>query len=160
MCGLSQAAGIIVGKRLGGEDFDGAYDAAKKIFIYGFIGSVCLSVIVALTRGGYVEIYRVEEEVKHLTRLILVMYSLIAPVKVLNMISGGVLGSGGRTKYLLVINVTGTWVFGVPLGLVSAFVLDLPIQWVYILLSLEECVRLAMCFVVLKKRLWMQSLSA
>lgn len=160
MCGLSQAAGIIVGKRLGGDDFDGAYDGAKKIFLYGFIGSVCLSVLVAVTRAGYVEIYRVEEEVKHLTRLILVMYSLIAPVKVLNMISGGVLGSGGRTKYLLMINVTGTWVFGVPFGLLSAFVFRLPIQWVYLLLSLEECVRLAMCFVVFKKRLWMQSLEA
>ena len=160
MCGLSQAAGIIVGKRLGSDRFDDAYDAAKRIFLYGFIGSVCLSVVVALTRAGYVEIYRVEEEVKHLTRLILVMYSFIAPVKVLNMISGGVLGSGGRTKYLLFINVTGTWVFGVPFGLVSAFVLHLPIQWVYILLSLEECVRLAMCFVVFRKRLWMQSLES
>lgn len=31
LCGLSQAAGVIVGKRLGGEDYDGAYRAAKRL---------------------------------------------------------------------------------------------------------------------------------
>ncbi|MBR4076967.1 MAG: MATE family efflux transporter, partial [Oscillospiraceae bacterium] len=86
------------------------------------------------------------------------VYSLIAPVKVLNMISGGILGSGGKTQYNLVINLLGTWVFGVPLGLLSAFVWKLTIPWVYLLLSLEECVRLAMCFVVMKKRWWMRSI--
>ena len=47
-----------------------------------------------------------------------------------------------------------------PLGLLAAFVLKLPIYWVYLLLSLEECVRLALCLVVFKKRWWMQSLEA
>ena len=104
------------------------------------------------------EIYRVEEQVKQLTCQVLTVYSLIAPVKVLNMISGGILGSGGKTQYNLVINLLGTWVFGVPLGLLSAFVWELTIPWVYLLLSLEECVRLAMCFVVMKKRWWMRSI--
>lgn len=158
LTGLSQAAGIIVGKRLGSEDHDGAYDAAARILWYGFWGSVALCIVIVLVRGAYVEIYRVEDSVKALTRTVLLVYAFIAPVKVLNMISGGILGSGGKTKYNLFINVFGTWVFGVPLGLISAFVLDLPIWWVYLLLSLEECVRLGMCAVVFKKRWWMNSL--
>lgn len=158
LTGLSQAASIIVGKRLGSEDHDGAYDAAARILWYGFCGSVLLCVVIVLVRGAYVEIYRVEDSVKALTRGVLLVYAFIAPVKVLNMISGGILSSGGKTKYNLFINTSVPWIIGVPFGLVSAFVLHLPIRWVYLLLSLEECVRLVMCFVVFKKRLWMQSL--
>ena len=39
LCGLSQAAGVIVGKRLGGEDYDGAYRAAKRLMVYGAGGA-------------------------------------------------------------------------------------------------------------------------
>ena len=42
LCGLSQAAGVIVGKRLGGEDYDGAYRAAKRLMVYGAVGASVL----------------------------------------------------------------------------------------------------------------------
>lgn len=38
-------------------------------------------------------------------------------------LGGGVLRSGGQTKYVMVIDAVGTWCFGVPLGLLTAFVL-------------------------------------
>ena len=42
LCGLSQAAGVIVGKRLGGENYDGAYRAAKRLMVYGAVGALSL----------------------------------------------------------------------------------------------------------------------
>lgn len=42
LCGLSQAAGVIVGKRLGGENYDGAYRAAKRLMVYGAVGASVL----------------------------------------------------------------------------------------------------------------------
>ena len=45
----------------------------------------------------------------------------------------------------------GTWIFGVPLGLLAAFVLHLPIQYVYFMLSLEEVVRLLISFVIFRR---------
>jgi Na+-driven multidrug efflux pump len=46
----------------------------------------------------------------------------------------------------------------VPLGFLAAFVLKLPVAPVYFLLSLEECVRLALSLRLFKKRSWMQQL--
>ena len=66
----------------------------------------------------------------------------------------------GKTKFVMVIDMVGTWVFGVPLGLLSAFVLKLSIPYVYFILSLEECVRFGISLVVLRKKEWMQSLEA
>ena len=96
-----------------------------------------------------------------MTRQLLFAYGLVAPVKVLNMIlSGGILRSGGQTKYVMFIDMVGTWCIGVPLGLLGAFVLKLPVAWVYFLLSLEEWVRLGISLVVFCRRNWMRRLEA
>ena len=159
LCGLSQAAAVIIGKKLGSGDYEQAYVAAKKLILYGFVAAGTLSVVILLLRGYYVEIYRVGSEVKELTRRILLSYAVIAPFKVQNMIvSGGVIRSGGQTKFTMFIDLIGTWGFGVPLGLLSAFVWELPIYWVYFILSLEECVRYAISIVVLRRKQWMRSL--
>lgn len=161
LCGLSQAASVIIGKRLGNEEYEKAYEESKKLSIYGAVGAVCLSVIVVFSSYLYVEIYQVEESVKILTRQILFAYALIAPFKVLNMImGGGIIRSGGKTKYVMFIDMIGTWVFGVPLGLLSAFVLRLSIPQVYFILSLEECIRFGMSVLVFRKKRWMNSLEA
>ena len=161
LCGLSQAAGVIVGKKLGTGDYSDAYKASKKLVIYGAAGSVFLSVIVVLTAGFYVQIYQVEEVVKQLTVQILYAYALVAPFKVLNMIlGGGIIRSGGRTKYVMYIDIIGTWIFGVPLGFLAAFVLKLPIPYVYFILSLEECIRFAISVGIFRKKKWMQQLEA
>ena len=159
LCGLSSAAGIIIGKKLGNQEYKDAYSASGKLIVYGFLGSAILSVVIVLTAGFYVEIYQVEAGVKILTRQILLAYALIAPFKVMNMIlGGGILRSGGRTEYVMYIDLIGTWLFGVPLGLVSAFVFELSIPWVYFILSLEECVRFVISLVILGRKKWMHSI--
>lgn len=159
LCGLSQAAGIIIGKKLGKREYDEAYTAAKKMILYGFVSSAVLSLVIVTTRTAYVEIYQVEDSVKALTAQILTAYALVAPFKVQNMIlGGGIIRSGGKTKYVMLIDMIGTWGFGVPLGLLSAFVLKLSIPYVYFILSLEECVRFGISVAVLRKKKWMQSL--
>lgn len=159
LCGLSQAASVIIGKKLGSKEYDEAYRDSWRLIRYGFIGSVILSALVVATSPVYVEIYQVDAAVKLLTRQILLAYALVAPFKVLNMIAGGgVIRSGGKTNYVMFIDMIGTWVFGVPLGLLSAFVWKLPIPYVYFLLSLEECVRFAITVFILRGKRWMQSL--
>ena len=159
LCGLSQAASVIIGKQLGSKEYDEAYRDSWRLIRYGFIGSVILSALVVAASPMYVEIYQVDASVKLLTRQILTAYALVAPFKVLNMIAGGgIIRSGGKTNYVMFIDMIGTWGFGVPLGLLSAFVWKLSIPYVYFILSLEECVRFLLSVVVLRGKRWIQSL--
>ena len=161
LSGLASAAAIIIGKRLGAGDYDDAYNSGKKLIKYGFIASVILSIVVLLTAGLYVRIYNVSDEVKSITVSILFVFAIVAPVKVINMIlGGGIIRSGGKTQYVMMIDLIGTWCFGVPLGLLSSRVLKLSIPYVYFILSLEECVRMIIGLVVMKKRVWMNRLEA
>ena len=161
LCGLSQAAGVIIGKRLGRGETEDAYWAAKRLLIYGLAGALMLSAAVMLLSGVYVKLYQVEETVKATARQLLFAYALVVPFKGLNMIlGGGILRSGGQTKYVMFIDGIGTWCCGVPLGLLSAFVLRLPVAWVYFLLSLEECLRFGFSMAVFRRKKWMRRLDA
>lgn len=66
----------------------------------------------------------------------------------------------GQTKYVMFIDGIGTWCCGVPLGLLSAFVLRLPVAWVYFLLSLEECLRFGFSMAVFRRKKCMRRLDA
>ena len=159
LSGLAQAAGILIGKSLGAQNYDEAYEESKQLMGYGFFGSVILSGILISISSFYVRIYNVEPPVQQMTQSILFAFAVIAPVKVQNMIlGGGIIRSGGKTKYIMWIDFIGTWMFGVPLALLSAFVWKLPIVYVYFILSMEECVRLGITLVIFRQKSWMKSL--
>lgn len=160
LSGVSQAAGILTGRRLGAGDYGAARREAARLTWYGAAGALVLSALLLLLRGPYVSLYRVEPEVRADAAALLSLFALLAPVKVSNMIlGGGVLRSGGRTWYLAVIDITGTWLIGAPVGLIAAFVFHLPVTWVYFLLSLEEAARLLMELWVFRGQGWMRTLS-
>lgn len=157
--GMAQASGILIGKSLGAKKEAQAYKEAEKLMWYGLVASIFLSLCLILVSPFYVKIYKVEPEVRQLTRSLLTAIAMIAPVKVLNMIlGGGIIRSGGKTKYTMWIDAVGTWGFGVPLGLLAAFVWKLPVVYVYLILSLEECVRLGISLVLFTKKKWMGSI--
>ena len=158
--GVSAAAGIMVGNRLGTNEMDEAYNRAKAFIKIGTLGSLVLSIMVVVIAPFYVHIFNVESQVRTITVYILWVYALIAPVKILNMIaSGGILRSGGKTYYTLILDLVGTWLIGIPLGFFSAYYLKWPIEAVYFLLSLEEVFRLVVTLILFKQRKWMNQLA-
>ena len=159
LSGLAQAAGILIGKSLGNEEYDKAYKDSKRLMWYGLAGSLVLSVALVLLGKFYVRIYNVEPQVRTMAYQLLVVFAIVSPVKVQNMIlGGGIIRSGGKTQYVMWVDLIGTWIFGVPLGLLSAFVFDLPITYVYFIFSMEEVVRLLISVVIFRKKRWMRTL--
>ena len=160
LSGLSAAAGVMVGKRLGRKEYDEAYAESKKIMYAGLAGSVVVASLLILLAGVYTGLYRVDNSVKELGKILLIVFALYAPVKVENMIlSGGIIRSGGNTKIIMVIDIIGTWCIGIPLCLLAAYVFRWGIVGVYALLTTEEIFRLAVALVIFRKRKWMISLS-
>ncbi len=159
LSGLAQAAGILIGKRLGKTEYDEAYEESKKLCIYGFIGSAVLSVLLILLGTLYTGLFNVEADVKKMGYQLLVAFAILAPIKVQNMIlGGGIIRSGGRTKYIMIIDILGTWLVGVPLGLFAGLYLGLPILWTYFILSQEEAVRFIITIFMFRSRKWMNTI--
>ena len=155
LSGFAQAAGILIGKRLGEEEYDKAYSESKQLMWYGFVGSAVLSFLLILLKGYYVHIYNVEDYVLQTAQSLLVAFAVLAPFKVQNMIlGGGIIRSGGKTKYIMWIDLMGTWLIGIPLGFLCARFFKLPVAWVYFVIGLEEIVRWIVSVCLFKSRKW------
>lgn len=160
LSGLSASAGIIVGQSLGGENNEKAYSESKSFVKMTVIAAVVIGVFISLLAKYYVRLFAVSEETRNITIYILYAYSFVFCAKVINMVlGGGVLRSGGKTKYIMVIDMIGTWVIGVPIGYFTAYVLKLPIYQVYFILSMEEYVRVLMEICVFRSRRWMKNMA-
>ena len=160
LSGLSAAAWVMIGKRLGGKEYDEAYEESTKIMYAGLIGSLAVSALLILLAGEYTGLYRVDHSVKELGKVLLIIFALYAPVKVENMIlGGGIIRSGGNTKIIMAIDIVGTWCIGIPLCLLAAYIFKLGIVGVYTLLTTEEIFRLVVSLIIFKRRKWMISLS-
>ena len=159
LSGLSAAAGVMVGKRLGSKEYDEAYTESKKIMYAGLFGAVTVSALLILLAGVYTGLYRVDDSVKELGKILLIVFALYAPVKVENMIlGGGIIRSGGNTKIIMIIDIVGTWCIGIPLCLLAAYVFKWGIVGVYTLLTTEELFRLAVSLIIFRRRKWIISL--
>lgn len=66
------------------------------------------------------QLFNVAEDVRTIGLNLLTAFAVLMPVKVQNMIlGGGIIRSGGRTKYIMMIEMLGTWLIGVPLALLT-----------------------------------------
>ncbi|MNW61165.1 hypothetical protein D3C74_392040 [compost metagenome] len=94
------------------------------------------------------------------TRLVWVFAGFLW-VKVANMIlAGGILNSGGDSKFVFAMEAAATWLIGVPSGLLMSFVWKQPVFLVYMILSLEEVVRLSIGLARIHSKKWMKNLVA
>ena len=159
LSGLSQAAGILIGKRLGCKEYDAAYEDSKKLCGLGVAGSLVFTLLLILIRNPYVQMFNVSGDVRGIGADILAAFAILMPVKVQNMIlGGGIIRSGGKTKYVMMIDMMGTWLIGVPLALLTGLYLKIPVIWVYFILSQEELIRLIVSVFMFRSRKWMHTL--
>ena len=158
--GVSVAAGIMIGNKLGKNENDEAFKYSKKFVLLGIVGSVIFGTVLILFSKLYIVIFNISDDLKDCTIKLLIMFALLLWIKVSNMIiGGGILRSGGQTKYTLYLDIFGTWGVGVPMGFISAFVFKLPIEWVYLLLSSEELVRLIIGLKLMYSKKWMANIT-
>lgn len=159
LSGLASAAGVMVGNRLGANESDIALDHAKKFIRLGIIISLIVGVIIAAGSKLYVSAFNISEDAKQMSMYIVIVFAGFLWVKVSNMIiAGGILNSGGDSKFVFGMESTATWLIGVPSGLLLSYIWKQPVYLVYLVISLEEVVRFGFGYARIYSRKWMRNL--
>lgn len=157
--GMSNAAGVMIGNRIGAGEEENSYIYAKRLLTLGPAFAVVMSGLLVLCSGFFISFYNVSQEVHLYAMRILIMFSLLMPFKIFNMINiVGVLRSGGDTKYSLFLDTVGVWGISIPLALVGGLLLHLPVYWVYFLAGLEEIFKLVLGLKRFRSRRWINNL--
>ncbi|NLR94127.1 MATE family efflux transporter [Flammeovirga agarivorans] len=143
--GLASAASIVIGYQLGQNNIRKAKIYGDKLSFNTFLLGILMGLFVVLISPLYIKVYEVTPEVKDLTQILCYIFAFLFPIKMTNYITAaGVLRSGGDTKFTTTLGLFTTWLFSIPLGVFAAFYLELPLEWVYVIVSIEEYVRLGL----------------
>lgn len=153
--GLAAAAGVIIGNKLGARETEDAYTISWDFFKLCVVGCGILGVLISIFGSVYLNFYKVSDDVMHYAKILLIIFSCYLWIKVSNMVMlGGVLRSGGKTRFTLILDLIGTWGIGIPVGLITAFVFKWDILLVYAAISFEELVRLILGLIKVKSKEW------
>ncbi len=159
MRGVTNGTAVLVGKRIGADDEEGAFRTAKRM-IYAavpfgiFAGIVLLCVSLPLTG-----VFKVSEQVIADARSMVILCSLVIW---LNQLGGllivGVMRAGGDVTMSLYLDAGTTWFIGVPMVALSGLVFGLPIPMVYLLSNVEALVKVILGLWRFRSRKWVHNL--
>ena len=158
--GLGNAGSIIVGNRLGADRLQEAKEAGgtltRTAIIAGIISGLVLIILspfitkmvdLTLTARGYLQ------------KMLLISSYYIAGKSVNCMTIGGIFAAGGDSKFGMLCDSITLWCITVPLGCICAFILKLPVMFVYFVLNLDEIIKLPVVYKHYKKYKWIKNLT-
>jgi len=158
--GLSTAAAVMLGNELGAERFNRAGSYARRYLRLGLMLTILLGGAVIALSSVYVRLFNVPPEVRESARLVMNIFGGFLWIKVLNMtIGNGILRSGGDTRFVLTTDTLGMWGLGIPAGFLAAFIFGLPVHMVYLVICLEEAVRLGLGVLRIRSGKWLRNLT-
>jgi putative MATE family efflux protein len=158
--GLSSAAAIISGHRIGAGETEKAYLAVGKTLGLTVIVAALISGFVLVLKTPIISLYQITPDVALYVNRALIILAAWMVVRSQNMILVvGMMRSGGDTRYSLLLDGVIIWILGVPMAMLGGFVLHLPVYWVYLMVMSEE---LTKCILGLRRyfsRKWVHSLT-
>lgn len=158
--GISAGAGIMAGKLLGQNLFEKAKEYGKKFCHVSFwTGGIHMALLCIL--GPVVaKFFVLSETAKQYLILMLVFTAVYVFAYSLNtVIVCGIFPAGGDSRYDAISVFLASWCFALPLALLGTFVFHLPVIVVYILMNIDEIVKLPWLYPRYKKYLWLNNLT-
>lgn len=159
--GISNAAIVMVGNKVGANEVEEAKDFAKKFLKLGCGIGILLAGVLALLSPTILSFYSgdISYEILKSAERILYITSLILTIRTFNIILiVGVLRGGGDAKYGLFVEAFTMWCIGVPVSFLGAFVFKLNVEYVVALITLEEVAKFILGYIRIKRGKWVKVL--
>ena len=158
--GIASGVGIIIGGMLGRNELDEAKKAGG-IFVRLsiWIGAASGAAILAVT-PIVLHFIQLAPQAQHYLKYMMLMAAYYIIGNSLNStIISGVFPSGGDTKFGMLCDVITLWVVVVPMGMIGAFVLKLPVLAVAFILTLDEFVKIPAVYRHYMKYKWVRNIT-
>jgi len=149
--GLGNACAVMIGNKIGEGQKEVAFEYGRRFLWLNIFVALVAGGIILLIRDPIISLYEISEGAASSARILMLIFSTTAWLRAINFILFvGVLRAGGDTKFAMFMELTTIWVVGVPAALIGGFVLHLPVHGVYLMVLLEELVKV---FIITKRYL-------
>ena len=158
--GVSTGTGIIIGKLLGQNRFELAKTYGRKFCHISFwVGGIHLVLLYLLTPFVLSFFILTEVAKQYLLAMLLFTGVYSFAVSVNTIIVAGILPAGGDAKYDAISVFYATWCCALPLALLGTFVFQWPVMVVYIVMCMDEIIKVPFLYPRYKKYLWLNNLT-
>jgi len=158
--GIAAGVGIILGGMLGRNELDEAKKAGGSFVRFSIlIGVVSGVVILALTPLVLYFIQLAPQAQYYLKYMMFMAAYYIIGNSLNSTIIAGIFPSGGDTRFGMWCDVITLWCVVVPLGLIGAFLLKLPVLAVAFILTLDEFVKIPAVYRHYMKFKWVKNIT-
>ncbi len=161
MCfALSSATSIIVGKSLGANRMDEANEYAKRFLNLSILSALVGGAIIGALIPVFMHMADLTETARgYLFGMLLINTYYVLGQAINTTTICGIFRAGGDSKWGFYCDIIDLWVVMVPIGFLCAFVLKLPVMWVYFILCLDEFIKMPFNIVHYRKRGWLKNIT-
>ena len=159
--GIGIGAGIIVGNELGKGEMERATEYGNRLFkLAVFAGAVSGLILLAVSPVLRIFTGSLSAQAhSYLKNMMYICTYYMIGKSVNATVIAGVFCAGGDTKFRLKCDALTMWVILIPIGMITAFVLKLPIMVVYFIISMDEIIKLPAVYRHYKKYNWVRNLT-
>ena len=157
---LASSSLVMIGNQIGAGRREQAVIYSRRFSKLALLVGLILGIAVALSAPAILTLFKVSEQAARAAVAMLRIFSLIAPIRVLNVVLiVGVFRGGGDAGFSLAAEGVTMWTIGVPLAFLGAVTLRLPVEQVVLLITLEEIVKCVIALFRLRSNRWLHEVA-
>ena len=158
--GIGNGGGILVGNELGQGNLEKARSYGGRLCRISIVSGIISGLVLLALSPLILSVSNLSDVSAGYLRGMLLICSYYMIGRAVNATTiAGIFCAGGDSRFGLLCDTIVMWVIAVPLGLISAFVLNLPVLAVYFVISLDEMVKLPAVYRHYKKYAWVKDLT-
>lgn len=139
---IASAGTILLGRVMGQGELEKSKSYASGMLKMTVVAGAVGGVIVLAVTPFVLRFASLNDTAMHYLKYMLLINSYYIMGSAVNTaLIAGVFRAGGDTKFGLICDTIDMWAYAVPLGFFAAFVVKLPVLWVYFLLCTDEFVK-------------------
>lgn len=158
--GLANGGGIIIGNELGRKNTELAKKYGGILSKLAIIGGLLSGVVLLAITPLILKLTDLTPKSEGYLKWMLILCACYMVGKSYNATTiGGIFPAGGDSKFGLICDTVTMWVFAVPIGMLSAFIFKLPVVIVFLIINLDEIVKMPVVVRHYKKYGWLNNLT-
>ena len=158
--GVASAGGILLGQVIGENRLEDARKNASQLMKLTVLTGAIGGLLILVATPFVLDYASLSDTAMHyLKYMLLINTYYVMGAAVNTTLIAGVFRAGGDSRFGFICDTIDMWVYAVPLGFFSAFVLKLPVMWVYFLLCTDEFVKWPWVLKHYKSGKWLKNIT-
>ena len=157
---LAGGAAVVVGKAVGAGDYTLVRAYSRTIQVMFLLIGLVMSLVVFLLRWPFIGLYSLDAQTAALAAT---MVAICAPTLIGTTYHAscfvGINRGAGDSRFVMLVDMICGWLVVLPLAALSAFVLHLPLHWIYFMTRIDQTFKWLIAWLRLRGNKWIHNVT-